>query len=690
MEFVEGRSLRERIDEGALTPAETVHLGIQAADALAYAHDHGVIHRDFKAANVMITGDSRLKIVDFGLARRDDPRLSSAMTMSSIMQPGVIAGTPYVMAPEQARGEVTDARTDIWALGVLLYEMVTGGPPFKGRTTPELFSSILKDSPKPWPEHVATEIKPVIERCLEKEPARRYQSAGEVRAALEAIQSGTAPIFTGWRHHLTRRHWLAMAATMLVALAILLGLYLGTGTTIKLAVLPFENLTGDPEQDYFAEGLTDEMITHLGRLHAQRLNVIARTSSMRYKKGAASIDTIGRELGVDYILEGSVRREGTRIRISAKLIQVADQTPRWSDSFDREMAGILSLQNDVARAVATSLALTLLPAEQSQLAGARPVNPEAYEAYLKGLSYVQRLSRADLDTALQHFEMALSKDPQYALAYTGIYKVWGSRQQLGAAPPAVALPARKAALTKAFELDPTLPEVHHAMAGQAIIDWNWAEADHSFQKAIDLNPSYAEARAFYSQYLNQMKRRGEAMSQIEQAVKLDPLNPQIMSLYGTALNSAQRNEEAITQFRKALTISPQTAVALTGLQGALLGLGKYEESLAIQRSRAVARGDKEMDEALGRGFAEGGYDGAMRAGVDLLEARSRSGRNVPSMELVTMYLRLGQNERALDWLEKAFEERNPNLAGINIRRPFDSLRGHPRFQAILQRMNLPN
>ena len=388
MEFVEGRSLRERVDEGPLLMGEAVRLGIQAADALAHAHEHGVVHRDFKAANAIVGENGRLKVVDFGLARRDDPRLSDATTMASVVPAGAVAGTPYAMAPEQVRGEAADARTDVWALGVLLYELATGARPFSGQSVPELLSSILTKPPSPPLLRVPVQLTAVITRCLEKDPARRYQRAEEVRAALEAIAAGTTAPWSTWGYRLRRRQAIAAIAAVLAAFAVLLGFNLGglrdrligvvgEEPPIRLAVLPFENLTGDPEQEYFSDGLTDEMIAQLGRLHPQRLSVIARTSSMRYKRRDLPMDQIARELGVDYVMEGSARREGNRVRISASLIQARDQTQRWSETFEQEMSNVLALQSDVARGVARALAITLLPADQSRLAAVRPVNPEA-------------------------------------------------------------------------------------------------------------------------------------------------------------------------------------------------------------------------------------------------------------------------------------------------------------------------
>lgn len=473
MEYVEGCSLRDRLDQGALSIEEAVHLAIQAAEALGYAHDHGVVHRDFKAANVMVTPTGWLKIVDFGLARRADALMASATTIASAAPAGAAVGTPYTMAPEQVRGEQPDARTDIWAFGVLLYEMVSGSKPFEAATIPAVFSSIVTGIPAPLQYAVPSVIKAVIARCLEKERVRRYQRADDIRCELEAFQKGALAPWSVWRYRLTQRGSLTAAASLVATLALLAGLNVGgirdrlvgnvvVAAPIKLAVLPLENLTGDPEQEYFSDGLTEELIAELGRLHPQRLVVIARTSSMRYKRSDAPLGQIGRQLGVDYVMEGSARREGNRVRISATLVQVRDQTQRWNATFDRELAGILSLQSDVARGVARSLALTLLPEERTRLAAARPVDAEAYEAYLNGHSHALKLTRADLDTALQYFELALQKDPSSALAYTGIASVWSGRQQMGFVAPSEAAPRLRAAVAKALELDSTLPEAHSA------------------------------------------------------------------------------------------------------------------------------------------------------------------------------------------------------------------------------------
>ena len=423
---------------------------------------------------------------------------------------------------------------------------------------------------------------------------------------------------------------------------------------IKLAVLPFENLTGDPDQEYFSDGLTEEMITQLGRLHPQRLNVIARTSSMRYKKRDVPVDQIGRELGVDYVMEGSARREGNRVRISATLIQVRDQTQRWTDSFDRELAGILALQSDVARGVAEALALALLPEERARLADDRRVNPEAYQAYLKGLSLLEKLTPGELDAALRYFEAALEKDPTYALAHLRIRQVWGQRQQFGVTPPREAAPRMKAALAKAIELkalelEDTRAVAHYALADQARTEWDWTTEEVNFRRAIDLNPNYAEARAFYSGPLIRRKRPDEGMAQIQRAIELDPLNPSIQTLYCQRLGMVRRYDEAIVQCRSALRTTPDAAVALNGLAAALHHTGRYTEVLELERARATRSGDRELDQALALGFSQGGYQSAMRRAGDELAARPRD-RN--ETVIARFYLRAGETtEHSTCWNE---------------------------------------
>jgi len=699
MEYVAGRSLSDRLDEGALPLEEALHYGIQAADALAYAHDRGVIHRDLKAANVMVTDAGRLKVVDFGLARRDDALMASATTMASIVPAGAAAGTPYAMAPEQVRGESADSRTDIWALGVLLYEMVTGAQPFKAATTAELFSSILRDPPAPLPDAVPVEMRALIERCLQNEREQRYQHAAEVRAALDAINAGSVAPWVAWRYHLNRRRWLVSAASLAGVAAVLVGFNVGgprerllgrpsVQAPIKVAVLPFKNLTGDPEQEYFSDGLTDEMITQLGRLHPERLIVIARTSSMRYKNRDMPIGQIGRDLGVDYLMEGSARREGSRVRVNASLVQVRDQTQLWADSFERELTGILALQSDIARGVAGSLALTLLPTQQHRLADSRPVDPEAYEAYLKGMQHFYRLTPQEMDTAQQYFELALRTDPNYAVAHAGIAEVWSGRLQMSFVPWSEAAPKVIQAARKALELDTSVPQAHYAMGIARWYEANWAECEREWRLAVDLNPNYAGARASYSHLLNILKRPQAARTQIDRALQVDPYNAFLQAFNGTDLLFERRWDDAIDQLRTALKMSPGLPLAANPLIAALHMKGSYAEALDALKTYAEIMGYTEVEQSLQRRGAGDEYRQTMRQAADALVARSRR-TYVSRYDIVMFYTYAGELDRAFEWIEKGIENRDPNLPYL-LEPDFEPLHRDPRFRAVMRRLNLPS
>ncbi len=388
MEYVEGQSIRERLDEGgALAPDDAVRYGIQAADALAYAHDHGVIHRDFKAANAIVTGSRWLKVVDFGLARRTDMFSANATTMVSLVPSGTAAGTPYAMAPEQVRGGDADPRTDLWALGILLYEMTTGAKPFEAPTTPELFSSILRDAPAAIPHALPAEIRAVIERCLAKEPDRRYQHAAEVRAALEGIRTGAdvpraSPAAVG----LTRRRaiWVGGAAAVCAASGLAAWrLWPGSGEVRSLAVLPFENAQGDEEIDYLCDGVTESLIRQLARMRS--LEVTSLSTVLNFKGQAIDPREAGRQLALDTVLAGTLTRERGRLLITAELVDVESGAQLWSNKYDRDAADLLSVQDEIASAIIDDgLRLRLSSDERSQLVRNPTTDGEAYDSVPAG------------------------------------------------------------------------------------------------------------------------------------------------------------------------------------------------------------------------------------------------------------------------------------------------------------------
>jgi len=705
MELVEGQPLSARLAEGPLPIEQVLRYGQQLADALGHAHERRVVHRDLKSANVVLTPQGRVKILDFGLAKRlTDEQLADATTVArhSLTEPGTVAGTLAYMAPEQLRGQPADARSDIWALGVVLYEMAGGQRPFQGQTGYELTSAVLKEAPAPLPPAVPAPLTAVIDRCLVKEPAERYQRAAEVQAALEAVASGgEAARWPTWRAVVWgRRRLLGRAAAAFALLLIAATLVAfdvggvrsrvmgGTGT-IKLAVLPFANLSGDAGQEYLSDGLTQEMITLLGRLHPATLSVIARTSVMRYKKTDTPVNQIGRELGVDYVLEGSAQRQADGILITAELINVADQTQVWADKFERDFSAILAVQGQVAQSVARALAVELLPAEEARLAIVRTVNPEAYEAYLKGSSLWQTLNAVDLDAAQRYFEQALEKDPSYAPAFSGLAWIWLVRGQTGLIVPSEAGPKAKASALQAAGLDDNSAEAHDALAN--ILSWNewdWAGAEREWKRTLELNPNFANAHAYYAHYLAIMKRAAEAVSHSERALELDPFNPLYHSLYGGVLVGLRRYDDALAAAHKAISIRADTSLAYGVMQRVDLGKGMRKEQLADQRLR-IAK-DPERVAAFDRGLAEGGYEGAQRAIADVLAARYEKSKNREGLPygIAMRYLDAGDKDQAIAWLQKAFDTRDQNLPYLGWP-DWDPLRPDPRFQALLRRIGLP-
>jgi TolB-like protein len=705
MELVEGQSLNAMLASGSLPTEQVLRLGSQIADALDHAHAHGVVHRDLKSANVVITSEGRAKVLDFGLAKRLDDQKSDAITrlQTSLTEPGMVVGTLGYMAPEQLRGEAADARSDIWALGVVLYEMASGVQPFLGQTGYALTSAILNEAPRPLPAAVPADVGATITRCLEKEPARRYQQAGEVRAALDATQAGAAPSWAAWRYRLARRRRLARAAAVVAIVGMLATLTAlvatdagglrtrltgGSAAAIKLAVLPFENRTGDPEQEYFSDGMTDELIAQLGRLHPAGLLVIARTSVMRYKNSKTPLDQIARELGVAYVLEGSARREAGRVRISAELIQARNQTQIWADTFERELSGIFALQSEVAKQVANALALKLLPAEQTRLANVKTVDPEAYDAYLKGVRAYRTLTKANLETAERHFNEALKEDPTFAPAWALMARVWLGRQQMGIAPPAEAAPKAKAAILRALALDENAVDAQRAMAGTMTwTDWDWPAAERAWDKLLALTSNDADALASHSHFLMHMGRQTEALAEAERAVLLDPFNPKVLSFQAQVLLSARRYDEAIAAAQAAQKLQPDAPVARTAVLGSLFGKGDFEE--AYRGELQHFGGDPELKSALERGHAEGGYAGAEKRLADVLAGRFGKPGGVGAFHMANLYVHAGDRERTLEWLQRAYDLRDPNVPYTPSGPQWDLVRADPRFRDLVRRIGLP-
>jgi len=692
MAYIGGQSLKKKIESDPFEVYEALRIATQVAEGLQEAHKKGVVHRDIKSANIMVTEKGQAKIMDFGLARVTGTTL--------VTKEGMTMGTIAYMSPEQARGEEVDHRTDIWSLGVVLYEMFSGQLPFKGEHDQAVVYSILNEQPKSIIDlrsETPMSMEQVVGKALEKNPDERYQHIEELLDDLRSISEGIEPEGIRarlWKAKLLRRKrailYASIAGFIIIMTGIALRLFTGRAEAIdSIAVLPFENLTGDPGQEFFVDAATDELIGQLAQIGA--LRVISRRSVMQYKGMKKPLPEIVQELNVDVVVEGTVLRVGDSVRIRVQLIEaLPEERNLWAQTYDRDMTDVLVMYQEMARAIADKTRVKLTPQEETILASTRQVNPEAYEAYTKGMFHFYKLTPQDLEIAFGYFEFALEKDPNYALAYVGISLVWGGRQHQGLVSVSEAGPKAEAARLKALELDDTLEEVHYLLAVQRTwIEWDWEGAEKEFQQAIELNPNYPDPRAYYSWLLFYMERPEEAMAQIERALELDPFNVAFRSLYAWDLMYAHRYDDAVEHLRETLRTAPTDSMTLSALKSAYHLKGMYEEALEIWKTSFTVKGDREAEEALARGYAEAGYSGALSRVAETLIARSSTAFVTP-WQIGTLYTRAGKNDEALEWLEKAYEAHDSNMPSISVDPIFDGLRDDPRFQDLLRRMNFPD
>jgi TolB-like protein/predicted Ser/Thr protein kinase len=692
MAYVEGQSLRKKLESGPLKLDEALRIATQVAQGLQIAHRKGIVHRDIKSANIMVTEDNQAKIMDFGLARMSGGTL--------ITKEGMTMGTVTYMSPEQAQGEEVDHRTDIWSFGVVLYEMFGGQLPFKGEQDQAVVYSILNKKPKPLAElrsEIPVSIGQVVDKALEKNPDKRYQQIDELLDDLKSISAGIVPEEIKARLRkdklLKRKRSIIYAGTvgLVIVIAVLaLTLFTGRAEAIdSVAVLPLENLTGNKEQEFFADGATDELIGQLAQISGFR-KVTSRTSVMKYKTTDKSLSEIAQELNVDAVIEGSVLQAGDRVRIQVRLIDaLPEEKNLWAETYERSKADVLMMYSEMARSIADVTQVKLTAEETIRLTNARQVNPKAYEAYIQGRLHWHMLTPQDIETARQHFETALAKDPNFALAHTGIARVWAVRAGFGLVPFQEAYPKAKAAAEKAMELDKTLAETHYVMALIKMgLEWNWEDAETEYRKALELNPNFPDAHAYYSHLLSSMGRIDEALPHIERAIEIDPFEALFHGSYAIVLQYLRRFDDSIAAARTGLALQPGHPIAQGALQYAYIAKGMHEEQLVIQRGRIAL--DSERLEAFERGLEEGGYQGAQRGIADVLAVRyGKAGKWVFNAHGIALrYLDAGDYERAIDWLEKAYEEHDINMQYLGLPL-YDPLRSDPRFQDLLRKMNLP-
>jgi TolB-like protein/Tfp pilus assembly protein PilF len=455
----------------------------------------------------------------------------------------------------------------------------------------------------------------------------------------------------------------------------------------SLAVLPMVNLSGDPQQEYFADGMTDVLITDLSKIQA--VKVISRTSVMQYKAAKKPLPQIARELRVDGVIEGAVQRADGKVRVTVQLIHAATDTHLWAGSYERDFRDVLTLQGEMARAVAREIEAALTPEEAARLVSARPVSPKAYEAYLKGQFHWYKLSPGHLDRALSYFQFALEEDPNHALAHVGIANVWLVRADAGFMLPGEAFPKARAAVLKALELDGALAEGHIALANvMALYDQDWPAGEREFRRAIELNPNSADGHFMYADFLISMKRSEEWAVEMQRVLDLDPLNPFFQCFYGWHLVYLHQCDDAILRLREALAADPSFPSARMGLWGAHYRKGMHEDALTEAGKFFAALGDHETEDALRRGYSEGGYSRAMHLGAEMLAKRSRR-CHVPGVRIARLYAHAGENDRALEWLQRAFEQRETPLMHLSVAWDWDALRDDPRFRDLLHHVGLP-
>lgn len=697
MECVAGQSLDRLLKNDGL-PVETVlRYGAQIAAGLAHAHQNGLLHRDLKSSNVMITPDGVCKVLDFGLAKDfagelEGPALGSALPtpgQGSVRSDSGMVGTLSYMAPEVLRGEAASVRSDIWCLGAVLYEIATGSLPFEGRTSFELGSAIQKDMPKPMPAHMPASLRNIILRCLTKEPAQRYQTAGEVGAALEAASSGEHVSAVPPHAERTTRglRWMALAAIGLAFVAGALGLsrgWLGFGTDSRapissVAVLPFKNLSPEPEQEYFADGVTEQIIMELSKVSS--LRVISRTSAMRYKNSLKPLPEIARELDVDAVLEGSVNRSDERVRITVNLIRALPEEQLWSSSYDRDLRNILSLQSEVARTAVRQIDLKLTPHEETRLAASREIDPEAYRLYLLGRFHMNQATEPQLVQATQYFEQAIDKAPLFAEAHAGLALAW-SHLRIYVRPKDIMAKAREAA-QRALELDANLSEAHAAL-GEVYLwhDWDAAAAERELLRAMELNPGSLDAHARYANYLSTQHRHEEAVEEIHRALELDPLSGSLHFFAMWALLLAASYDDVIVQADRALELEPRFFAAFMFQGMALAQKGRFPEALQkLETAVEIDRSPLTLGFlAIGKALA-GQTEEARQVLAEMEKIADK--RYVCAYEIGSGYAILGDNDRAFYYLQKGLDDRADCMAWLHVEPWLESLRSDPRYQEIL-------
>lgn len=654
MAYYDGETLQQRIARGPLPAGDAVRIAVQMAEGLAKAHAHGIVHRDIKPPNVMITSDGEVKLLDFGLA--------SLPEVTAMTGRGLALGTLSYMSPEQARGEAVDRRVDLWALGVVLYQMLSGSMPFGGDSAPAVLYGILHVTPEPLHQSgagIPLELSRLVGRALMKDPADRYQSADEMLSDLKAYQ----------------RRAESGATTMAVDRRL-----------PSIAVLAPSDMSAEKDQDYLCEGIADELINALAVLGG--LHVAARTSSFQFKGQAYDVRRIGERLNVQTVLEGSVRKAGNRLRITVQLINASDGYHLWSARYDREMDDVCALQEEIARAVVDTLKVRLT-AGSAPLMRRHTEDLEAYHLYLQAQYYWTRRYAGFLTKAAEYFERAIARDPQYAFAHAGLANAYSVVGLYGLLAPKDAFARAGAAARRALALDDRLAEAHQAMAFvRWFFDWDWPAAERDFRQALALDPGSGLTRAQFAVFLVTQARREEGLTEAAQARAREPLSLLVGYYSALVFLYARDYERALAESQRIADLDPNFALGAWVRGEALCRLGQYEEACeAAERAVALSSAPAFYRPLLGRAYAALGHRSRAQGVIDELLERSRAAYVAP-LHFADIYLALGDYDRAFDCFDRAVEDRNGFLGALIVDSVYDPVRADPRFVALLDRVGL--
>ena len=752
MEYVEGDTLRQRMARSRPALREALDLGVQIAAALVAAHKAGVVHRDIKPENVMVRGDGILKVLDFGLAKptrrpTGQPAADSEVATRALVNtsPGLVMGTISYMSPEQARGLSVDERTDIWSLGVVLYEMVSGRVPFPGDTASDVIAHVLMKEPpalRLTTDRANERLDEIIQKALAKDREERYQhvkdllidlkrlkqrldveaeiertqtpeegaAAAPTRAGRAAVETVTTPaarttdlrgphptssaeyVVSEIKRH--RRGAVVILAAIIVTVAFASYFYFartGGAAIDSIAVLPLVN--ADSGSEWLSDGLTESIINNLSQ--APNLRVIARSTVFRYKGQEADPLKVGRELGVRALLTGRVTQRGDALSVQAELVDASTGAQLWGEQYNRKVLDVLSVQQDISREIADKLRLRLTGEQRGRLTRRYTEDSEAYQLYLKGRFFWNKRTGEALKESIKYFNQAIEKDPSYALAYAGLADAHTLSFFWGNVPPTECYPKARAAARRALEIDDTLAEAHTALAYPAFIfGWDFAGAEREFRRAIELNPNYATTHHWYGECLSALGRHEEAIAEMKRAQELDPLSLIVNSNIGLIYARARRYDQAVEELQKALAMDQSFAPAYDFLMWVYQYKGMFEEAATAYGNYAVLSGDVSREEAerrataLKEAYRKSGAKGYWQRQLDLW-MEDRRQHYVDTYDAARFSARLGDKDQAMAWLQKCFDERVEGMVFLKVEPDFDDLRSDPRFGELVRRVGLP-